>query len=69
MTTIFVESEDWQASEVPTSDDEPDTWLPCAMCGGQMEILGTLGNTAHGRCRHCGWVEQMPIDSLMIETC
>lgn len=30
---------------------EPD---PCAACGGDLVLLGSLGSRVHFRCRHCG---------------
>lgn len=30
-----------------------DTW-PCAVCGGEVGVLGVLGNLVHTRCRACG---------------
>lgn len=34
--------------------EEPEV-VPCPQCDGDGEELGTLGNVAHYRCRHCGW--------------
>lgn len=30
-------------------------WSKCAMCGGPLTELGTLGRTTHYRCRDCGY--------------
>lgn len=32
-------------------DDEPEE---CALCGGPLMEMGTLGQTQHLRCRNCG---------------
>lgn len=34
----------------------------CEACGGSIETLGALGNTAHGRCRGCGADVHAPIE-------
>lgn len=34
--------------------EQPEV-VPCPQCDGDGEELGTLGNVAHYRCRHCGW--------------
>lgn len=31
--------------------EEPE---PCALCGGPVGVLGTLGNRTHFQCRNCG---------------
>jgi len=35
-------------------DECIDTDDGCAMCGGPLVPLGTLGNLEHSRCRDCG---------------
>jgi hypothetical protein len=31
--------------------------VACAVCGGELEPLGTLGTVEHSRCRQCGLVQ------------
>lgn len=28
--------------------------MSCGICGGDLMLLGTLGNRVHSRCRSCG---------------
>jgi hypothetical protein len=28
--------------------------MACKLCGGQLSLLGKLGNLLHYRCRQCG---------------
>jgi NAD-dependent SIR2 family protein deacetylase len=28
--------------------------INCPECGGELQVLGVLGNLQHLRCRHCG---------------
>lgn len=40
------EFNDWEGQD-ERSDD-------CQLCGGALEVLGSLGRLAHYRCRNCG---------------
>ena len=31
-----------------------DLGFTCELCDGELEPLGTLGNTVHSKCRDCG---------------
>lgn len=45
---IFAGEEDLCLEYFP---EEPE---PCALCGGPVGVLGTLGNRTHFQCRNCG---------------
>jgi len=32
----------------------PEVPESCTLCGGQVSVLGVLGNLHHSQCRHCG---------------
>lgn len=34
--------------------DESETAEACVACDGPLTLLGSLGSTAHYRCRNCG---------------
>ncbi len=37
----------------------------CEMCDStDFQLLGVLGNTAHLRCRCCGWNQTAPVEEL-----
>ena len=38
------------------------------MWGGQLGLLGQLGNTCHFQCRNCGWESSAPADEPEPET-
>lgn len=40
----------------------PEEGDPCAMCGGPLVYLGTLGTVKHYRCRNCGWEARGGVD-------
>ncbi len=55
-------------ADPPDDEDSEDNNEPvepqgttkrCAMCGGYRELLGSLGQTSHFRCRDCGWIEEL----------
>ncbi len=35
-------------------DDDTDESPACEACGGELQLLGTLGTRTHYRCRNCG---------------
>jgi len=38
--------------------------MVCIMCGGDVELLGSLGRLQHGRCRQCGMYLSSSIDDV-----
>lgn len=38
--------------------------LECEACGGHLEFLGELGDTAHFRCVQCGLVQNRPASCM-----
>lgn len=38
--------------------------MQCSMCGGDLGLLGILGDLAHLRCRQCGWQESCLAEDL-----
>ena len=34
----------------------------CPMCGGQLEVMGTLGNHLASKCRDCGMIVTEPTE-------
>ena len=42
-------------------DDTPQLFSPCSLCNGPIDLLGVLGNRAHGVCRNCGMHFNKPL--------
>ncbi len=41
---------------------------PCTLCGGEMMLLGALGNRVHSKCRACGMERSVEPHAVVQET-
>lgn len=48
---LLFHEDDLELDETVIVDDGPPT---CAMCGGELGVLGQLGKRTHYQCRRCG---------------